>query len=222
MIVEKEYPATHSMSTAWYIVDQDGNVGIMDYNENGPVPWCTEQTCIENLVFGHEEDDNKDYLPINLTDDQILELIEFSKDPDDNEETWWFWETIVQIDKTQEKEFLTLIKNPDITYKHCISKSLGLYMVDCSHCFLDKREAVHKHPLKSSSLYKMLESKMILKLYTAKDFYISDKWEDEHPVYEYDFGTSPFYIYAQPYWNKLLAERISIPKNPVEKCFWFL
>lgn len=27
MLLEKEYPATHSMSTAWYLVDKDDNVG---------------------------------------------------------------------------------------------------------------------------------------------------------------------------------------------------
>lgn len=216
MKTDKEYPATHSMSTAWYIVDQDGNVGIMDYNDNGPVPWCTEQTCIENLVFGHKVDDRKDFLPINLTDDQVLELIEKPKDPDDNEDTWWFWETVVQIDMTQEKEFLALIKNPDVVFKHCISKTLGIYMLDCHRCFLDKREATHKHPLKSSSLYKMLASNMILKLYMPKDYYISDEWKGDHMEYEHTFGASPYYIYAQPYWNEILAERISIPKNPVK------
>ena len=38
MILDKEYPATHSMSTAWYMVDDDDNVAIIEYNENGPVP----------------------------------------------------------------------------------------------------------------------------------------------------------------------------------------
>ena len=216
MITIQEYPATHSMSTAWYVADEEGNVAIMNYNDNGPVPWCTEQTCIENLVFGHKEDDRKDFLPINLTDDQVLELIENPKDPDDNEESWWFWETVVQIDKTQEKEFLTLIKNPDVVSKHCISKSLGLYMLDCHGCFQDKREATHKHPLKSSSLYKMLASNMILKLYMPKDYFINDEWKDDHMEYEHTIGTSPYYIYAQPYWNALLADRIIIPKNPVK------
>ena len=212
---EKEYPATHSMSTAWYVADEDGNVAIMNYNDNGPVPWCTEQTCIENLVFGHEED-NDVFLPIQLTDDQVLELIENPKEPDDDEESWWFWETIVQIDKTQEKEFLKLINNPDIVSKHCISKNLGLYMLDCHKCFQDKREATHKHPLKSSSLYKMLASNMILKLYMPKDYYISDEWKGDHMEYEHTIGTSPYYIYAQPYWNALLADRIITPKNPVK------
>ena len=39
MLLDKEYPATHSMSTAWYMVDDDDNVAIIEYNENGPVPW---------------------------------------------------------------------------------------------------------------------------------------------------------------------------------------
>ena len=57
MLQDKEYPATHSMSTAWYVADEDGNVGIMDFNDNGPVPWKTEEEAsVEELVFGYEEE----------------------------------------------------------------------------------------------------------------------------------------------------------------------
>ena len=38
MKIDKEYPATHSMSTAWYCVDEEGNVGIVDIHDNGPIP----------------------------------------------------------------------------------------------------------------------------------------------------------------------------------------
>lgn len=51
MIIDKEYPATHSMSTAWYIVDEDGNVGIMDVNENGPSIVNYRETCLADLIF---------------------------------------------------------------------------------------------------------------------------------------------------------------------------
>lgn len=34
MITDKEYPATHSMATSWYCVDEDGNVGIFDIDDN--------------------------------------------------------------------------------------------------------------------------------------------------------------------------------------------
>ena len=216
MILDKEYPATHSMSTAWYAVDEEGNVAIMDYNENGPVPWQTEQTCLEELVFGHEEDNKKGvFLSIQLSDDQIYELIENPKEPKDDYNTW-FLDKVVQIDMNQEKEFLELIKRPDIVVRCCISKSLGLYMIDCDRCFEDKRNAIHNHPLKSSSLYKMLASKMILKVYDAKELYINDEMEDGKAVFNAEFDTAPYFIYAQPYWNELLAERIITPKHPVK------
>ena len=38
MFIDKEYPATHSMSTGWFIADKDGNIAIFDFNENGPIP----------------------------------------------------------------------------------------------------------------------------------------------------------------------------------------
>lgn len=76
MKTDKEYPATHSMYTAWYVADEDGNVGIMDFNDNGPVPWQTEESCVESLVYGHDEDyENKIFLPIALTDEQIDDLM---------------------------------------------------------------------------------------------------------------------------------------------------
>lgn len=212
----KEYPATHSMSTAWYAVDEEGNVAIMDYNENGPVPWQTEQTCTEELVFGHDEDSkNRVYLPIQLSDEQIYDLIENPREPKDDYDNWCF-DPIVQIDMNQEKAFLELIKQPDIKERHCISKSLGLYMLDCYDCFTDKRDAIHAHPLKRSSLYKMLASKMILKVYNAKKFYVHDKMKDGKAFFSAEFDSAPYFIYCQPYWDQLLAERINIPEHPVK------
>lgn len=38
MKFDKEYPAIHSMETAWYAADEDGNVALIMYNDNGPVP----------------------------------------------------------------------------------------------------------------------------------------------------------------------------------------
>ena len=212
----KEYPATHSMSTAWYAVDEEGNVAIMDYNENGPVPWQTEQTCTEELVFGHDEDNkNKVYLPIQLTDDQIYELLDNPREPKDDYDNWCF-DPIVQIDMNQEKAFLELVKQPDIKLKRCLSKSLGLYMLVCYDCFTDKRDAIHAHPLKRSSLYKMLASKMILKVYNAKKFYVDDEMKDGEAFFNPEFDSAPYFIYCQPYWDQLLAERINIPEHPVK------
>ena len=38
MKTDKEYPATHSMWTAWFAIDIDGNVAIMECDDNGPAP----------------------------------------------------------------------------------------------------------------------------------------------------------------------------------------
>ena len=120
MKTDKEYPATHSMSTAWYVADEDGNVAIMNYNDNGPVPWETEETSIEELVYGHFEDyDTKDHITVDLTDDQIDDLMENPHQPED-EDSWL--ECIFQIDLDQEADFLNLAKNPDFEIELCISK----------------------------------------------------------------------------------------------------
>ena len=84
------------MSTAWYAADEEGNVAIIDYNENGPVPWEYEQTSIEELVFGHDELDK--FIRINLTKEQIFELLEdsdrnyglYSVIPVNQEQTFFF------------------------------------------------------------------------------------------------------------------------------------
>ena len=47
----KEYPATHSMSTAWFGVDEDGNVAILSFDENGPVPSYIPESCAYEVVF---------------------------------------------------------------------------------------------------------------------------------------------------------------------------
>ena len=50
MLLNKEYPATHLMSTSWYGIDSDGNVAIFEFDENGPVPQLTEQEGIEGIL----------------------------------------------------------------------------------------------------------------------------------------------------------------------------
>jgi hypothetical protein len=212
MKIDKEYPATHSMSTAWYVADEDGNVAIMDYNDNGPVPWETEQTCIEDLIYGHCENyHTNDFIAIDLTDDQIDDLMENPHQPEDEE----FWcDCIFQIDLEQETDFLELAKNPDIRIDLCISKRRGLYSVCCFDCTEERGKKYVV--IESSTLKKMIDRGMIKQIFKAKDFYINDEWKDEKLHFERQFSSAPYYIYGQPYWNELLAERLNIPINPVK------
>ena len=154
------------------------------------------------------------FLPIHLTKEQFFELIEKPRSPYDEKE--WCCDTIVQIDLAQEKDFLKLTKNDDAKLIKCLSKSLGFYEIACYNSFIGKSDYTYKKPLKNSSLRKMLDSNMLLKLYSLKDFYISDKRVGNKVLYEYNFKSAPYYIYAQPYCSDFLTERIHIPKESVK------
>lgn len=212
MKVDKEYPATHSMSTAWYAADKEGNVAIIDYNDNGPVPWETEQTCIKDLIYGHyENNQTHDFISVDLTDDQIDDLMENPHQPED-EDIWC--DCIFEIDLEQEAEFLELAKNPDIRIELCVSKKRGLYSVCCFDCL--KERGKKYVVIESSTLKKMIDRGMVKQIYKAKDFSINDEWKDEKLVFERQFSSAPYFIYGQPYWNELLAERLNLPANPVK------
>lgn len=212
MIIDKEYPATHSMSTAWYVADEEGNVAIMDFNDNGPVPWETEQTCIEDLLYGHYEDyKTHDFIAVDLTDDQIDDLMKNPHQPED-EHIWC--DCIFQIDLEQEAEFLEMAKNPDIRIELCISKKRGLYSVCCFDCTEERGKKYVV--IESSTLKKMIDRGMVKQIYKAKNFYINDEWKDDKLVFERQFSSAPYYIYGQPYWNELLAARLNLPLNPVK------
>ena len=81
MKIDKEYPATHSMSTAWYLVDDEGHVGIMDYNEHGPVPWGIGENSTMDLVLQIEYDSDNTEVMFKLTDEQVLEILASAQKP---------------------------------------------------------------------------------------------------------------------------------------------
>lgn len=94
MLIDKEYPATHSMSTSWYIVDEDGNVGIMDFNANGPVPWGTEDISIDCLVWN----DYDEVYDVDLKEEQLLYML---GDPEEPKGCLYYRDYIIQIDSSQ-------------------------------------------------------------------------------------------------------------------------
>lgn len=52
MKTDKEYPATYSMSTAWYCTDEERNVAIIDIEDEGPVPVGEyRQNCFEEVFW---------------------------------------------------------------------------------------------------------------------------------------------------------------------------
>ena len=214
MKLEKEYPATHSMDTAWYVADEDGNVGIMDFNDNGPVPWQTEQTCIEDLILGHWEDyQNEQKIPIELTDNQIDDLMSTPYSPE-KEETWW--DCVIQIDTTKVDEFLELANNSDFRLECCLSETRGLYSIDANHCTSETQTEGQYQILETSSLKKMLDKKIILQVFKKQDYWMDDEWVDEKVVHTKEFDNAPYYIFHQPYWTGELPVCMNVPEHPVK------
>jgi len=89
MIIDKEYPATHSMSTAWYCVDMDGNVAIIDIDDNGPVPeseYIDIDTNVDEVFWDTlSKDEGNKIRFLNLKPEQIEPLLL----PLDKEEDFW-------------------------------------------------------------------------------------------------------------------------------------
>lgn len=212
MKIYKEYPATHSMSTSWYIVDDEGNVGILDYNENGPVPWGVEETCGDAMKYGHWEDcEEHNLLKFNLTKDQILDLHHDPHKPSE-EESWY--ECVVRIDKSKTERFLELCKNKDIDNSSflCVSEELGLYEIDafdCAHDNCYKEDAIH------GTLKTMLDENIILEVYSVQTLDMSDKYKDGEVVHDKEFDNAPYFVYHQPYWPDNLPQKMHEPKHPV-------
>ncbi|MBO7277431.1 MAG: hypothetical protein J6U84_05660 [Bacteroidales bacterium] len=200
---DKEYPATHSMSTAWYMVDDEGNVGIMEYEDNGPVPYGLEECLFANdLLFGYD-DGVKDFVNINLTDEQIKA---FLKNPCSPFEFNWYGNCIVKIDTTKTERFLKLsaYKGKKNISCHCISKKMGVYLIDAWDCVKDYSKQVIEGVLKI-----MLDENIILEVYEFEDI---DSFYDL-VEFKYDY---PYYLYSQPYNPELLQRRVFVPKNPVK------
>lgn len=200
MKTNKEYPATHSMSTAWFCADMDGNVAIIDIDDDGPVPVGTggynEGTYVYEIwsetLPTHTEERIYD-LP--LTDEQIAPLLL----PKDDEKDIWteddgmyansYWDNVIvkidmskldilRVDLSQQDKYGYYISSNAI----CLSRKRGLFHLDLDY----DREAV-----------KVLEDAgAILEVYNAPSIWPVYNDDDEPP---YNMKDYPFFLYHQDY-----------------------
>lgn len=205
MKTDKEYPATHSMSTAWYIADEDGNVGILDFDDNGPVPYNIGEHTICELVIGVDCGD--EYLRIKLTDSQIYEII---GKPLDMKDVWWSC-CVIEIYPERTDEFLSLVSTDYHFIDLCISKKLGIYRIYAGDYVSDDNVVIA-----NSLLDNIIERGLIKHVYRELDYSIIDIRENNEVKFEKDYDTLPYYIYSQPYWIGDLIERVDIPTQPVK------
>lgn len=205
MKTTKEFPATHSMSTQWFVVDEEGNIALFDFDENGPVPVDIPSESSSYLMtaeedFGEKDSDTIEYL--ELTDEQVEELMSEAVSPDkydiENE-----YDLFVQVDESNRKEFLEVfIDRVDF----CLSHKHGIYYL-CHLYGYGEPEAYRKRAYETFFKTVNRVVSVWVDAYTEDDFSGSDgKW----PL--------PFYCYKQPYNSyEELAKRTNVPKFPFKE-----
>ena len=183
------------MATAWYMVDDDDNVAIIQFENNSPIPVDVPETWFDKLLFGPSTTDrDDDYITFSLTDDQLDEVLEnlIHEVNTPDEEKYWD-EGITQINPSREEEFLALCREGELTVEKCVSRVRGLYLVDYYNCFkhIEKEE---DNPLldPQSVIRKLIDRGIIFRYLSCK------------------------YIYVQPYWVAHLSKRMVTPRHPVK------
>lgn len=208
MITDKEYPATHSMSTAWYCVDEYGNVGVFDIDDNGPIPdGGYVQNCVEDVFWEDFSHDGVPYKYLHLKPEQIPQMLE----PMDQEDIWdggvnlsWM-EVIVRVDMTKFDIFKKAFDMEDDHFRPlvCLSVEQGLFFAD----FYFNRQGVE-----------LLEQNNVIKAkYKTPryDYTDEDDIELQKKIHK-ENQKFPVYIYRQNYWPfHDPAIRETNPANPI-------
>ena len=110
MKTDKEYPATHSMSTAWFAVDAEGNVAILDYDDNGPVPVFVPESSEDEIICETfaTQIPGEPFLRWNFSDEEFERILaspsayefELEEEQDD------IYNAVVKVDMSRFDEFL--------------------------------------------------------------------------------------------------------------------
>ena len=206
MITEKEYPATHSMSTAWFAIDIDGNVGVLEFNENGPVPDGVPQTIPEDVLTDTMSDEENGIRTMHWNDDQVDEILDIMPDFNSFKDT--DFDAIVQIDTAQTDYFVGLfisIPSQDDCDFVCLSEKRGLYYA-CFYSLTNKQKID-------------LEKKRTILKYMSRYSDTGDAWDSNNNdvTFHHDFNHLPVYLYQQPYWTQILMRRTYEPKYPLKE-----
>ena len=219
MKIDKEYPATHSMSTAWYCVDEDGNVGIFDIEDNGPVPEDGyEENCVEEVFWEDFSHKKGKYRRLNLKSEQIPQMLESLESEDDwkkDEEEWsdvsWM-NVIIQIDLSKYDLLLQAYAMEVDPYYPlvCLSEEQGLFYVDFFNNkagvdFLVKNNVIKgkfKAPQYETPFNISVDEEKIRTLHESQKYpvflYLQDYWPFAHPAVRLNNPQSPMKIEQLP------------------------
>ena len=205
MKTNKEYPATHSMSTEWFVVDEDGNIALFAFEEDGPVPIDIPSESNSYLMtaeedFGEKDSNNIEYL--ELTDEQVEELMRDAVTPE-NYNIKDDYCLFVQVNEEHKKEFLEVFIDK---IEFCLSHKHGIYFLSWIFGY-EESEFYRNRAL--NTFYKTV--KRVVYIYDGA--YCDENFsgtETKWPL--------PFYCYYQPYNSQSeLAKRTNVPKYPFKE-----
>lgn len=207
MIKEKEFPATHSMSTSWFGIDKDGNVAIFNFEDNGPVPQGLHEECEDSLIlekFVRRKGPFK-YLP--FTTEQALHIVNILEDATTFKAEDPHFETYIQINPNKQYDFEKFLIDRFESIPNCIedcpiiiNHEIGLYLID----FID---------WSTDDLQTLIDSGLICKW---RCFVIDTNGISISSEKEPQFMGMPFYLYQQDYSPSQMMELIYKPSVPLK------
>jgi len=203
MKIDKEYPATHSMSTAWYAVDVDGNVALVQYNDNGPVPEGCDETNLEALVYEHSIIQDNGIPTLSYTEEQIVELIDGCKEGDPEVIDPGIYLVQPNLIESFIRDVMPLVKAEESDFLSRLSSSSNAFYIYSCGTQLEY------------TLRCMAKQGYFVKYYYCS-YDINDSCQSGNFVnWDKNFKSLPFYVFGQPYWPDFLLDKVHTPVNPV-------
>lgn len=199
MKTNKEYPATHSMATSWFAIDADGNVAIMNYEDNGPIPVGTPESSPEEIIMTKFSIDveGKPWKLLPLSKDEIQYLMDNTEEyPDRLRDGEGFYYAVVKVRKDGMDAFAKaaeVFQSDDWGTTVCLDEEEGIFYLDWFAHEEDKKKVIRQ-----------IESLGIIE--PLRKIFQSD--EDDCS----ELKGLPFYGYQQWYSPWLPMEKLITPR----------
>ena len=217
MLIDKEYPATHSMTTAWFAIDEDGNVAIMECDDNGPAPVGIEVDQYAPDLF--EESLISKEKRIAYTDEQLLRLMSNSATPLELAEKWkdkdfsHIFDSLCEIDPAKTELLKEAASLSEMNVLHCVSPRLNLWYIDFGPPYYineNERDTIKEEANEyAKTLYKRLFTDGVL-LKVVKLYFDLDRENNDKISHGYlRLADTAFSLYHQEYDDRYPSERVN-------------
>lgn len=190
------------MATSWFAVDADGNVGIIEFEDNGPVPTdiVPEMECSDTIICEAICADSQEGISFGAA--QILTMMRNSISAKEYLKNKVhqpiITDSLIEIDTDKLPELLKAAS-------HCANNKLipllpekGIYYIDFWYNFIDKRSIKTDEKLSAQIYDSLFENKVIKRIIDINfdfDFCDNDSTGVVQP------GDIPFALMRQDYSN---------------------